>query len=80
MIFKWVILITLGFLVFWLLKPFRRKQKHSVDTTPGAIEDMVRCMYCGVHLPESEGVVGDGQHFCCVEHRQLYLQSKSCHK
>ncbi|WP_275689200.1 PP0621 family protein [Nitrosomonas sp. HPC101] len=77
MIFKWVILIVLGFFVFWLLKPFRQKQKHSADTTSGVAEDMVRCAYCDVHLPESESIVGNGHNFCCVEHRQLYLQSRS---
>lgn len=79
MIFKWVILIAFGFLVFWLLKLFRRKQKHSADTNLGAVEDMVRCAYCDVHLPESESIAGSGHNFCCVEHHRLYLQSRSHH-
>ncbi len=35
-----------------------------------AIESMVQCGYCGIHLPASEALpaVGGAQ-FCCEEHR-----------
>lgn len=76
MIFKWIFLVAFVFLVFWLLKQFRPKQKRSPDTSAKVIEDMVRCAYCGIHLPQSESIVENGQGFCCIEHHQLFLQSK----
>ncbi|WP_347888351.1 PP0621 family protein [Nitrosomonas europaea] len=76
MVIKWILLITLVFLVFWFFKQFRKIQRKSPDTTRKVIEDMVRCTYCDVHLPKSESIVEHGRYFCCTKHRQLYSQSR----
>ncbi|MDD2989924.1 MAG: PP0621 family protein [Zoogloea sp.] len=34
-------------------------------------EQMVACAHCGLHVPESEGVRGNGAFFCSSEHRRL---------
>ncbi len=34
-------------------------------------EQMVACAHCGLHVPESEGVRGNGAFFCSDEHRRL---------
>ena len=35
-------------------------------------EDMVRCAHCGVHVPRSESISGDGDFFCSEEHSRLH--------
>lgn len=35
-------------------------------------ERMIECAHCGVHVPESEAVTGNGASFCCEAHRQAY--------
>jgi uncharacterized protein len=30
---------------------------------------MLRCEYCGLHVPESEAVRADGHMYCCKEHQ-----------
>lgn len=55
--------------VYLLLKSYR----HSARTEekPERAEDMVRCSYCGVHLPKSESVLDDaGKHYCSDAHRR----------
>ena len=37
-------------------------------------EDMVRCDYCGVHLPKSESVIADGKYYCSDAHRLAHQQ------
>ncbi len=34
-------------------------------------EQMVACAHCGLHVPESEGVHGNGAFYCSDEHRRL---------
>jgi hypothetical protein len=34
-------------------------------------EQMVACAHCGLHVPESEGVRGNGAFYCSDEHRRL---------
>ncbi len=38
---------------------------------PAEIEQMVACVRCGLHVPESEGVRGAGGFYCSEEHRRL---------
>ena len=44
----------------------------SAPSEPSAaIESMVQCDYCGIHLPASEALPAvRGAQFCCEEHRQ----------
>ena len=56
--------------VLYLLIRSYRKQASQQDKT--VAEDMVRCAYCGVHLPKGESVQADGQFFCGTEHRDDY--------
>jgi uncharacterized protein len=32
---------------------------------------MVRCDYCGLHVPENEALLSDGRRYCSQEHRRL---------
>lgn len=69
-------------LFFWLIRSYRRaleKQQEETRREAKSLEgeDMVRCDYCGVHLPRSESVASEGKFFCSDEHRQLHLQSQS---
>lgn len=55
-----------------------KKLKASDPVPPAApaedaVEAMVACAQCGIHLPLSEAVRGTGsQHFCCDAHRVTY--------
>lgn len=42
-------------------------------------EDMVRCNYCGVHLPKSESVIADGKYYCSDAHRLAHQQTPANH-
>ncbi|WP_366523971.1 PP0621 family protein [Nitrosomonas sp.] len=80
MIFKWLFLILLVCLIFWLFKRSGSEQKNSSDTSAEVVENMVRCAYCSVYLPQNESITWSGQSFCCAEHRRLFSQYRSLHK
>lgn len=65
-------LLLLAFLaVVWLLWS-KRQSNRGADASPRqdvAPEKMVACAYCGVHLPESEGICVDGEVYCSEAHR-----------
>ena len=46
--------------------PLRRPPREQV-----VIEQMVACVHCGLHVPESEGLHGAGGFYCSEEHRRL---------
>lgn len=68
-----ILLILLGFVIFDLYKGFKRSIKGGAQPPPNdkAVEHMVTCAKCGVHLPESDSVTSGGKHYCCEEHRRL---------
>lgn len=54
--------------VYWLLKSYRKKLPGE-DVT-GQVEDMVRCVHCGVHLPKHESILAGGKFYCSDAHRR----------
>lgn len=64
-----LLIIAIVAVVYLLIRSFRKQaQQQDVTTT----EDMVRCAYCGVHLPRGESIQADGLFFCGTEHRDAY--------
>lgn len=59
-------------LVYLLLRSYRNNSAQPPADTPRATEDMVVCAQCGVHVPKSESVQGQGRNFCCAAHRDAY--------
>lgn len=66
---KVILLILAGLLAYWFIcgRPGRRP-KSAAPTV--AAEKMVVCAHCGLHLPESDALTGDGRSYCCDEHRR----------
>ena len=65
-----LLLAAIVAVIYLLIRSFRGKASPKQDSA--IPEDMVRCEYCGVHLPKGESVQSDGRFFCCAEHRDAY--------
>lgn len=46
-------------------------KKASGKAPPPALESMVRCAHCGIHLPRSEALLQNGQTWCSADHARL---------
>lgn len=64
-----LLLAAIAAVVYLLLRSFRKSVPPPQDP---AVEDMVRCAQCGVHLPRSESILSAGNFFCSAEHRDAY--------
>ncbi|PZP60726.1 MAG: preprotein translocase subunit YajC [Azospira oryzae] len=72
---KWLLVALVVVIVFWVLKVYRKHLDRASPSRPTpAVEDMVRCAHCGVHVPRSESLASGERHFCSEEHRRLYRQ------
>jgi uncharacterized protein len=72
---KYLLLLIVGWAVWWAWKKGKEAQREVEDAErqhpkPSLPERMVTCAYCGVHLPESDALAADGQHYCHEAHRQ----------
>jgi len=69
---KYLILLGVVFGVIWWIKlnrPASTDNKSSgQDTRP---QNMLRCAYCGLHLPDNEAVVSRNASYCSEAHRAL---------
>lgn len=80
---KYLLIIGLLFFVLWrpLLRLLgrqngagaSRRSGPASSTTPTAVDDIVPCAHCGLHLPRSDTVGQPDQaaRFCSTEHRAL---------
>jgi len=71
-----VILAALIIMRLWTHKNAHaaaRRNRPVNPSRPGdaAPESMVRCAWCGIHLPRSEALLKNGQLWCCEEHARL---------
>jgi len=74
-----ILIITVALLVMFInswLK-LRAQKPPAKKPKPKNIknESMVRCDYCGTHVPKSRAVEADGHTFCSRKHRQGYAKS-----
>ena len=71
---KYLVVLVVVVLVLWLARSARRAPaaREASPAKSKAIEDMVRCAHCGVHLPRSESHGGEGSFFCSQEHMRLH--------
>lgn len=73
----WAVLIYLGWRWF---QASQQSDRPAAPDAPepeaggeGAVEKMVRCDQCGIHLPASEAVDAPGAlHFCSPAHREQH--------
>ena len=62
------------FVVLAVIWSIWKKRNQSADPAESkqpdpAPEKMLLCAHCGVHLPESEGVLDGERVYCCAAHR-----------
>lgn len=62
--------------VYWLFKSYQ-KQLPENDDAPDVVEDMVRCVHCGVHLPKHESILAGGEYFCSEAHRREHTNTSA---
>lgn len=68
---KIILILIVAYIVYRLVRGYAsRLSKGSPDKAISG-EDMVRCNYCGVHLPRSESLLSNEKFFCCEDHRRI---------
>lgn len=73
---KYVIIILIVVVLLWLARS-RSRAVRGDDTVarknaPPAIEDMVTCAHCKVHLPKGDALAGRDGYFCDETHRAAH--------
>jgi len=73
---RFLLLILVGVILWRLIKKFQNARlyepkKDSISPTPPQKTDgiMVRCEYCGLHLPENEALHIGTVWYCCETHQ-----------
>jgi uncharacterized protein len=61
-------IIVIVALIYWLLSSKRRNPPRNEE--PRGAQDMVKCSYCGVHLPKNESILKGGKFYCCIAHSE----------
>jgi uncharacterized protein len=75
---KYAVVILVVLLGVWLWRKNRADDRKEAAARPkrkdaaptGVPQVMVSCAVCGVHLPQSDAVLGKSKHYCSLAHRQ----------
>jgi uncharacterized protein len=70
---KYLLVLAIVFGAFWLWRAGRGNKaatQQAPAKPPLALQDMVSCAVCGVHLPQTDAVKGKQAWYCSDGHRQ----------
>ena len=73
---KYLLVISLVLVVFWLWRHNRQAEKRAAPAarqppgSPAAAMEMVECSVCKIHLPKSEALIGQDGIYCSEAHRR----------
>lgn len=69
-----IVLAALAGLVWLLTRPRRLSARPHAErrSASRAPETMVRCAYCGIHLPQADALRGRQGWYCSTTHRDLH--------
>ena len=72
-----ILIITVALLVMFFNSWLKLRAQKPPSKKPKKIKDepMVRCDYCGIHVPKSRAVETDDHTFCSRKHRQAHAKS-----
>lgn len=69
---RFFLLLAVGLLITLLYRRFRAYKGQAKLRNKHAItQNIVRCDYCGLHVPEHENVNDEGRNYCCLKHKAL---------
>ena len=69
---KYLLLLAVVMGMVWWIKLSRRVASPDKPAPPAnPPQNMVRCAYCGLHLPENEAVVSGKASYCSQAHLSL---------
>lgn len=68
---KYLVLVLVIAVVLWWARSRSRTVTRKPQATPPALQAMVPCAHCGVHLPFAEAVPGVLGVYCSDEHRRV---------
>lgn len=66
---KYLVVLAVVVGVFWWALSRRPVIRNKAAGRSSPKQAMVACAHCGVHLPQSEAVVGPAGNFCSEAHR-----------
>ena len=74
---KYLLVISLALVVFWLWRHNRQAEKRAAPGPrrppgpPPAATEIVECDVCKIHLPKTDALMAPGGGFyCCEAHRR----------
>jgi uncharacterized protein len=67
---KYLILVLVVAAALWWARSRRSTVARKPPAAPPALQAMVPCAHCGVHLPRSEALSGALGLYCSEEHRR----------
>lgn len=70
------VLFFAGLKLYRMYREWKQEREELLESDDEAVGDdqMVRCTWCKVHVPESEALRDRGEWFCSSAHRDRYLQ------
>lgn len=74
---KFILFLIAVFVLFWLLRGALGRRSGGAAPAARAVQPIIACAYCGLHLPRDEALPGRGGVFCGEAHRSAFEKEQA---
>lgn len=75
-LFRLILLFTIGFLVYRIYRIVTGPRVSEETPRKLAGEQMVKCAFCDVHVPQADAVRDEDRWYCCEEHMKRHREAR----
>lgn len=65
---RFLIIVVAIWVVIILIRSYLNRKPKVKQDKQTAVDSMVRCAHCGLHIPDNEAIQRGEHYFCCQEH------------
>jgi uncharacterized protein len=68
-LFRLIIILAIAYVAYRLFTAWQRSSSQQPrKKDPEQVENVVRCHYCKLHIPETEAIEYQGRYYCSTQH------------
>jgi len=72
---RFILILAAAWIIYTVIRNYLNRKTLQRQKKTASIGTMVRCKYCGLHVPESEAARQGDDYYCSEEHLRLSVRN-----
>jgi uncharacterized protein len=72
---RFILILAAAWIIYTVIRNYLNRKALQRQKKTAGIGTMVRCKFCGLHVPESEATRQGDDYYCSEEHSRLSVRN-----